>query len=69
MASYKVGIAYEKYGYLRVDNVNSEEEAADKAREWLKNASVADMDEVASYLEDSEEVDMDAILPVEEEEQ
>lgn len=64
MASYKVGISYERYGYLGVDNVDNEEEVAEKAREWLENASVADMDQITSYLEDSEEVDTDAILPV-----
>lgn len=64
MASYKVGISYEKYGYLRVDGVENEEEAAEKAREWLENASVADIDKITGYLEDSEEVDTDGILLV-----
>lgn len=56
MKNWKVGIAYTRYGYLNVE-ADTREEAVQKADKWLEGASLADMDEITDYLQDSEEVD------------
>lgn len=63
---WKIGFAYERYGYITVgpDEAETEEEAVEVAQEKLDEMSLADMEALADYLQDSEEIDEEGVLPL-----
>lgn len=63
MKEYKVGVAYERYGYISV-TADSEEDAVRAAEARLKAMSIDELEAVTEYMTDSEEVDADAVMLV-----
>lgn len=63
---WKVGVAYERYGYIKVDGSEAatEEEAVAVAERKLEAMSVADLEAVTEFLPDSEEIDGEAVIRV-----
>lgn len=66
MKEWKIGVSYERYGYLTVsaDEAKNEEEAVKIAEEKLKRMCAADLDRITEYLEDSEEIDPEAVIEI-----
>lgn len=56
MKTWKVGIAYQRYGYINVPG-DTREEAIKNANKRLEEMSLKEMDRVTDYLQDSEEID------------
>lgn len=56
---WKVGIVYERYGYIQVgpDEASTPEEAVEVAKKKLEGLSVAELEEMTSFLEGSEGID------------
>lgn len=63
MGNWKVGIAYERYGYITVEAENRNE-AIKKAEERLEKMTAGELDTVTDYLPDSEEVDREFVEEV-----
>lgn len=63
---WKVGFAYERYGYITVgpDEASTQEEAVEAARKKLEAMGTADMDALTEYMQDSEEIDEEGVLPL-----
>ena len=66
IGSYKVGVAYTRYGYIQVSTKDIEEAggAVEAAQKKLDEMSVTDLDAITEYLEDSAEIDEEAVFPV-----
>lgn len=60
---FKVGFAYERYGYIPVQAAN-EEEAAGIAEEKLRHMGADEMEALTERMEGSEEIDKDGVLKV-----
>lgn len=62
--TYRVPFAYQRYGRIDIesDKPLSREEMIQKAAEKLEKMSVKDMDYLADYLENSEEIDEEGII-------
>lgn len=60
---WKVGVAYERYGYIRleVSEARTEEEAVAVAQKKLKDMTFEDLEKITSPLADSEEIDRDGV--------
>ncbi|MBO5551450.1 MAG: hypothetical protein J5966_05775 [Lachnospiraceae bacterium] len=58
---YNIPFAYEKYGRIEV-TADSVEEAVSIAEEMLSRMSVSEMEELAEYLADSEEIDHEGVI-------
>lgn len=61
--TWKVPIAYERYGYLEIE-AETKEEAVRIAEGRLEEMTVREMDKATAYLEDSEEVDAEGVFEV-----
>ena len=63
---YKVGVVYSRYGYIKVSAKEAEQEGGPipAAEKKLREMSAADLDAVTEYLEDSEEIDEEAVIPI-----
>lgn len=66
MSGWKIGVSYERYGYIEVskNEAETEEEAITVAQEKLDKMSIAELNSITEYLEDSEEIDKEAVLAV-----
>ena len=58
---FAVPFAYQRYGTLEVE-AKTEAEAVAKAEDLLERMSVSEMEELTSYLQDSEEIDKDGYI-------
>ena len=58
-----MGVAYERYGYIRleVNEARTEEEAVAVAQKKLKDMTFEDLEKITSPLADSEEIDRDGV--------
>ena len=58
-----MGVAYERYGYIRleVSEARTEEEAVAVAQKKLKDMTFEDLEKITSPLADSEEIDRDGV--------
>lgn len=63
MKGFKVPIVYERYGYLTIQAEN-ESEAVKKAENQLEKMTLAEMEAATEYLQDSESVDAEGIMPL-----
>lgn len=61
--TWKVAIAYERYGYLQIE-ADSKEDAIRMMEARLKEMSKEDLEDATSYLEGSEEVDPEGVFEV-----
>ncbi len=61
---YQVPFAYERYGRLEIEAPEnaSRKEVIELAEQKLERLSLQVMDEMTTYLEDSEEIDYDGII-------
>lgn len=57
---WKVAIAYQRYGYIKVKG-KTYEEAIINANKRLEEMTLEEMDKVTDYLPDSEEVDEEMV--------
>lgn len=64
MKVWKVGVAYERYGYIEVDSreAKTEEEAVAVAQKKLEGMSFEDLEKITSPLADSEEIDREGVI-------
>lgn len=60
MSKWNVAVSYVRSGYIQIEG-STEEEAVALAEEKLKTMTVDEMDEIMSYLPDSETVDEDDV--------
>lgn len=60
LKDWKIGIAYERYGYINVKG-KTREEAIENANKTLEKMSLEEMEKVTDYLPDSEEVDVEIV--------
>lgn len=63
MKVWKVGVAYERYGYLTVltDDNGTEDEAFRKAQAQLRGMNFDELEQITRPLENSEECDREAV--------
>ena len=63
---WKVGVAYENYGYIKVtkDEAATEQEAIEVARKKLKTMTIYELDEITEPLEETKEIDIEGVLKV-----
>lgn len=63
---WKIGVAYERYGYITVGigEAKSEKEAIEVARNKLEKMTLEELDAVTAYLPDSEEIDDEAVIEI-----
>lgn len=61
---WKVGVAYERYGYIHVDasEAKTEEEAVVVAQKKLEGMSFEDLEKITGPLADSEEIDREGVI-------
>lgn len=63
MGNWKIGIAYQRYGYINVPG-DTRKEAIANANKWLEGATIEELDAATDYLQDSEEVDEEFVEEV-----
>lgn len=63
---YKVGVVYERYGYIliRPEEAKTEEEAIEAARRKLEEMSIGELEAMTSFLENTEKIDEEGVLPL-----
>ncbi len=63
---WKVGVAYERYGYIKVsrEEAKTEEEAVKVAEKKLEEMSVSELEEITEFLEGTEKIDPEGVLQV-----
>lgn len=63
---WKVGVVYERYGYIAVgrDEAKTEEEAIEVAKKKLAHMSADELEGITSYLENTEAIDEEGVLPL-----
>lgn len=61
---WKVGVSYERYGYIHVspDEAATEEEAVAAAQKKLEAMGAEELDRITEYMQDSEAVDPEGVL-------
>lgn len=64
MSGWKVGVAYERYGYIHVgaNEAKTEEEAVAAAQKKLNAMSASELEMITEYLPDSEEIDKEGVI-------
>lgn len=64
MQGWKVGVAYERYGYIEVskDEAKTEKEAIEVAKKKLENMDRDELESITEYLPFSEEIDEEAVI-------
>lgn len=66
MEGWKVGVAYERYGYITVskEEAATEAQAVKVAEQKMRNMTPAELNAITEYLEDSEEIDEQAVMKI-----
>ena len=66
MEGWKVGVAYERYGYITVskEEASTEAQAVKVAEQKLRKMTLTDLEAVTEYLEDSEEIDEQVVMKI-----
>ncbi len=61
--TYKVGVGYDRYGYITVTAPDADT-AVKKAQEQLEKMTVAELDEITEYMPDSEALDTEFVTRI-----
>lgn len=64
MGGWKVGVAYERYGYIRVggNEAKTPEEAVEAAKRKLEVMDDSELDGITAILEETKEIDAEGVL-------